>query len=300
MSPPDPTYTLKNMHPNSSMPTLLPSATIYLGGLLCLAFDKETNNLCTVGANSAGGHNWQLRVREHGTTIPVLTLDKTSIPPGTSITIKVTGGTTGPGGTNGALVYTGPDVTVPSGGDRYNLLESWVDMEGIRGHKKPVAHDAGKLSPRFYIEDGLFCAFRLSTGQWMLEDTQTPTTNKVLLGKVALAIAADIFLQPSGSIEIIYVGGPFKCHQNKRYDIYITNNCERLCDLSSIDFIDHYTAFKAAFPGTYSDAEKFNLVRTDTIDGTCNPIFPDGIGYGKLTDRAPCMSVTVGGTTTIN
>src|SRR6185295_17077910 len=261
--PPDPTYTLKNTHPNSSASAPLPSATIYLGGLLCLAFDKEKNNLCTVGANPVSGHNWQLRVRERGTNKNLLTRDQTSIPLDTTITIKVTGGTTDPAGTNGALVYTGPDVTVPAGGHRYKLLESWVDMEGIRGHKKPVAHDPGKLSPRFYIEDGLFCAYQLSSGQWMLEDSQTPTTNKVLLGKVALAIAADIFLEPSGSIQIIHGGGTFNCDKTKLYDIYITNNCKRPCDLSSIDFVDHYTAFAAAFPGTYSNAEKFNLVRAD-------------------------------------
>jgi hypothetical protein len=51
---------------------------------------------------------------------------------------------------------------------RFNLENSWVDLEGIRGHGATVQleNNPNTLFPRFYINDGLFCAYRRSSGNF--------------------------------------------------------------------------------------------------------------------------------------
>jgi len=84
-----PTYEKKGSHPGTS-----PSATIYLGGLLCLAFDGSSK--CTVGVNPADKHKWKLQICERGPNTNTREWHQDDHSAYKDIQIEVTGGTTGP------------------------------------------------------------------------------------------------------------------------------------------------------------------------------------------------------------
>ncbi|HSE17933.1 MAG TPA: hypothetical protein VLB46_12830 [Pyrinomonadaceae bacterium] len=269
-----------------------------MSGLLCLAFDDTKK--CTVGVNRADlSHKWKLRIRE-GMSERVWSQDSHSTY--REIQIKVTGGTTN-AGTNGALVYKGGEVTSIPGEKRFNLETSWIDLEGARGHGQSVKNDSNTLYPRFYFNDGLFCASRLSAGLFDLKNTKA-TPDIVPLDNVALEAAADIFLDGTkgSKIEVIFplpdktVTLPYST--TTRYEIYISNNCETSCRPDEIDFGLHYGAFTGAFSGgVLSSTDRFNLVPragSPLVPGLGEP------GVTGTTDRAPCMYIALGQTENFN
>jgi len=297
-----PTYEKKGSHPGTS-----PSATIYLGGLLCLAFDGSSK--CTVGVNPADKHKWKLQICERGPNPNTREWHQDDHGAYKDIQIEVTGGTTGPptgGGmtpTNATRVYIGGDISIltPTEG-RFNLENTWVDLEGERGHGTAVQidHDANKLRPRFHINDGLFCAFRRSSAKFQLENKNSVVK---LVDHVALAVATDIFLKDdsTSNIKIILPDETVLLDRTKKYKIYITNDCEKDCDPDKIDFPLHYGAFTDAFsgkPGKKHPNDRFELkYQAGETPGDPHPVL-SGCIKSPLTDRAPCMTITLGQTRT--
>lgn len=291
-------YKLKTSHPKQK-----PSATIYLGGLLCLCFDDVNN--CTVGVNKVDKHKWKLRLREWGATSDLRTWHQSTHSTYEQISIVVTDGTTSPTGTNGVYVYKGPDTgTLPgTTEERFDLESNWVDLEGDRGHGTSIKNDSKTLYPRLSIPDGLFCAYRLSKGLFNLENTKPSPELVKTLNKVALAVAADIYLNrtDAAGIKIILPDETYTLDKTKNYQIYFTNNCEdSTCDPNKIDFNLHYKAFSDAFSGAMGKlpkTDKCNLVYQQmSEEGDPDPIFFADKDLHPLTDRAPCMTVTLGQT----
>ncbi|HSE17932.1 MAG TPA: hypothetical protein VLB46_12825 [Pyrinomonadaceae bacterium] len=218
----------------------------------------------------------------------------------------MTGGTTKPPATssdppsNSALVYNGGDAAISTTEGRFNLENTWVDLEGDRGHGRVrILHDANKLRPRFYINDGLFCAYRRSSAKFQLED-KNGHLNKV--NKVALAVAADIYLNSSGKIEIFLPDETVRLDPSKKYKIFITNDCEKSCDPDEIDFFLHYGAFTDTFsgrPGKRPPDDRFDMnYQSGESKGDPNPVL-SGCDKTPLSDRAPCMTITLGQTRTL-
>ena len=288
------TYETKSTHPGT-----LPSATIYMSGLLCLGFDHA--NKCTVGVNSVGnGHKWKFEILEEtDNTILVCEQDNPDDP--SEIHIDVKGGTTG-----GAYVYNGTGtVSIPNSNEhRFNLESSWVDLEGHRGHNKPIENNRNTLWPRFYINEGLFCANKLSTGTFDLKD-RNPTPLIKPLGKVALGVVADIFLDtsdPLSKIEVKLSSNTVSLDKNKRYQIFITNDCGA-DGPDKIDFSLHYKAFSGAFDGSHGKMnadDQFQLVyHQASATANAESILAQVRGGDSYaTDRAPCMAVALGRTST--
>ena len=290
------TYQTKNTHPGT-----LPTATIYLDGLLCLSFDDA--NKCTIGVNNKVGkeHKWKFSILNLETRKPILERNQVNTLEAGEIDINVTGGTTG-----GAYVYNGGQVSIPIDKERrFNLENSWIDLEGPRGHNKPVENDTNTLWPRFNINEGLFCARKLSIGTFDLRDSNPKPLIKSL-GRIALQVVADIFLDPSNpksKIEIKLPDMRVSLDNKKNYQIFITNNCasKRLDD---IDFPLHYGAFSGAFNGNHGKmktADQFHLVYHDEKKGKPDSILAQIEDDGdSATDRAPCMAIALGQTRAFN
>ena len=280
------TYETKNTHPGT-----LPCATIYLGGLLCLSFDHA--NRCTVGVNNAvgNGHVWKFSVVEQTTNGCIPVLKQVNTPNLNEIHIDVKGGTT-----RGTYVYNGDPASITSTEKRFNLESSWIDLEGPRGHNQPIENNTSALWPRFYINDGLFCASKLSTQTFALKDSN-PRPHIKPLGNIALGIVADIFLEENrrSTIEVKLPDQTVSLDCRKRYEINITNDCENsYAGPVETDFHLHYNAFSHAFGsrGKMKTADQFHLVSQNG-----NGIAAQAIGYpDSATDRAPCMGIVLGQT----
>lgn len=289
------TYGTRNTYPE-----VLPNATIHLSGLLCLCFDGSTK--CTVGVNQVDGeHKWRFWVKEQGASEYVVDLKPDSNV--REIYINITGGFMG-----GSYVFTGEfDAPTDTSKHRFNLENSWIDLEGARGHNQPIANDPNTLWPRFYINDGLFCASRLSTESFALKDSKAPPLEKPL-GPVALEMVADIFLHPSASspkIEIkLSAEKTVPLDSSKRYEIVITNDCDSASE-SVGDFHLHYNSFSGVFDellGTMKAAEKFELIPDSrTRSRKSESILAQAGDYSdsleSVSNRAPCMGIALGQTT---
>ena len=291
------TYQTQNTHPGT-----LPSATIYMGGLLCLCFDNARS--CTVGVNNrvGNGHKWKFSIKEvdqrtrKPNPTPILACKQGDPGNWSEIHIDVKGDTR-----RGAHVYNGEPVSIPNINEqRFNLESSWVDLEGPRGHNCKVENDADTLWPRFYINNALFCASKLSTESFFLKDSKPAPLTKPL-GPIALAVVADIFLDTNSKIEVKLASGKILPLDNKkRYEIYIANDCDYApVAPDQTDFHLHYKAFFGAFngdPGKMKLEDRFHLV--------CNNASAKGnvvqAAYDSLTDRAPCMATVLGQTRAFN
>ena len=296
------TYKTKSAHPGG-----LPAATIFLDGLLCLSFDDA--NKCTIGVNNAAGngHKWKFSIVNLQNRKTILERSQVNTHDPREIDIEVTGGATG-----GTYVYNGPDnVSIPIAQEyRYNLENSWIDLEGRRGHNKPIANDTNTLWPRFNLNEGLFCARKLSTATFDLRDSNPKPLIKPL-GRIALQIVGDIFLDPNNSqskIEIKLPDMTVSLNNQNRYLIYITNNCasKRIDD---IDFPLHYLAFSGAFNGTHGKRgmktdDQFHLVyhKAPPPTGKTESIIAsiEDVPFDSATDRAPCMAIVLGQTRAFN
>ena len=295
------TYKTKGTHPGT-----LPSATIYMGGLLCLSFDQD--NKCTVAVNDLVGneHTWRFSIWSQETNVVSQQINNPiefkqgDFPKHSKIYIDVQGGTTG-----GAYVYNGiGSVSIPPNDEkRFNLEKYWIDLEGPRGHNRKIENDANTLWPRFYINNALFCASKLSTDLFVLSNT---TVTK-MLGPIALGVVADIFLDPSdpdSKIEVNLPGRKISLDNSKRHAIYITNDCGydfiKTPDFS--DFHLHYKAFSGTFNGKrgkLTTNDQFHLVANTYAKGETESILAQA-SYDPLTDKAPCMLTALGQTSAFN
>ena len=296
------TYKTKDTHPGT-----LPWATIYLDGLLCLGFDQAKR--CTVAVNNMTGkeHTWKFVIEE---------LDQKTGVPGKRIVdlkqgdtlsevhIDVTGGTT-----LGAYVFNGSSpVSIPAiKAQRFNLEGSWIDLESRRAHGKHIENDANTLWPRFYINDGLFCASKLSSQSFALMDSN-PTPHVRPLGPIALGAVADIFLDrsPDSKIEVRLSGRTVTLDRTKRHQIYISNGCgsDYVSDHARAsyepvhsDFHLHYQAFS----GAVKPEDRFHLVTESAKVTAASAVAQSGRGYtikAAQNDKAPCMLTALGQTST--
>ncbi len=279
------TYKTKDTHPGT-----VPTATIYLDGLLCFSFDDAKK--CTIGVNRAvgSGHKWNLSVVNLKNRKNILERNQENTGDLREVLIDVTGGAMG-----GAYVYNGRrQVSLPIDKERrFNLENSWIDLEGERGHNQHFENDAKTIWPRFTINEGLFCAGKLSKASYELRDNN-PTPLIKPLGKIALQIVADIFLDPRNprsKIEINLPDMKVSLNHRSKYQIFITNNCasKRVVD---IDFPLHYQAFSAAFNGKRGKMktnDQFHLVYNNGQDAAAS-------NFARASDRAPCMGAVFGQT----
>ena len=281
-------------------PRMLPAATIYLDGLLCLSFDQA--NKATIGVNNVrDGHEWKFSVVEQGTRSrrPVVDLKQERIGP-SEFHIDVTGGATG-----GGYVYN-PISTLNSEARRFNLESHWIDLEGPRGHDQPVKNDSQTLWPRFYINEGLFCASKLSTAKFDLRNSNALPLIKPL-GQIALEIVVDIFLDtsnPKSRIEIKLPGQTVSLNNAMKYQIFITNDCASTIG-DDIDFPLHYKAFSGVFGsrGTMKVDDQFQLVyHNKGLPMSMAAAIPTQTGEDEYyaTDKAPCMGIVLGQTRAFN
>ena len=281
------TYETKNTYPGT-----LPFATIHMNGLLCFSFDHA--NKCTVAVNNMVGneHKWKFLIVDPDSGESIVDLRQGNVRTPRELSkfyINVTGGTT-----QGTYVYTGNPVSIAAKDYRYNLESHWVDMEGPRGHNRPIENDANTLWPRFYINDGLFCTSQLSSGSFDLRDTNAQPLIKPL-GKVPVGIVADIFLDnPKSKIEIKLPERTVSLEHRrskKPFHIYISNDCRSHVAAGQTDFHLHYNAFSGALK---KPSDRFHLVahgKEPLPDSIAVPDGPD-----PYNDRAPCMGTALGQT----
>jgi hypothetical protein len=304
------TYRTKSTHPET-----LPTATIYMGGLLCLCFDQTDK--CTVAVNNmaGNGHKWKFSIVKQGSQKPIVELTQEIAPKLSEVHIDVTGGAI-----HGAYVYNGKRiVSIPTIKEqRFNLERSWIDLEGRKGHSQRVVNDNNTLWPRFYINDALFSTSKLSTASFALMDSNPNPLIKPL-GNIALDIVADIFLQkenPDSKIEVKLPDKTVSLEKGNRYHIYITNDCDS--DFASehasyvpvlSDFHLHYKAFTRAFDGSPTKmkaCDKFHLVceAESSVKVKTESAVPqtggDDLGPQPYSDKAPCMQAVLGQTSVFN
>ena len=280
----------------STYPGTLPSATIYMKGLLCLCFDHAKK--CTVAVNNMAGneHEWKFTVVDLDSHNHERIVDlKGDLYRLREVNIDVQGGAA-----RGTHVYNGSTVSIPINERRYNLEGYWVDLEGPRGHDRKVENDAKTLWPRFYINQGLFCASSLSTRSYDLRNTNSTPLIKPL-GLVACDIVADIFLDrnnPDSKIEITLPNRTVSLKNNKRYSIHITNDCFSHFTPGQTDFHLHYNAFYGAFKNAN---DQFHLVPHGSKVISTSSVMNKNIDEPDYhNDKAPCMGIALGRTSTFN
>jgi hypothetical protein len=280
---------------SSFYPQGVPSATIYLDGLLSFVFDGK--RLCTVAANNTSNQH-QLSVRVGKVQNGVCTPLNISFPQGfREMEIRVIN----PAQLDGVYAYTGQTITSSGDNQPRATLATAVDLEALHG--KALQKDASTLSPRFYIDNGIFAASYVTQTQFQVKrpgDTRTP-------GGIASVIAADIFLGPGGEIRLITSGAAVQAlgqTSGVRYEIAITNNC-RGCNFvfndpdrtRRNDFFLHYNAIRlpqaevsfelAPVPGSQDN-------RNPPPEGICLPSGPFDTTDERLVDSTPCAPVGYG------
>jgi hypothetical protein len=288
-----PAYETKNVYAGGNSGRK-PSATIYFDGLLCLCFDG--NKECTVGVNThKPSHvlNFGIWRKSDCRQIEI------AIPEGRQeIEINVINPVD-----DGVYVYD-PALGTPPIEHRDSYVEYCLDMEGPKVHGKPLEKNPDALWPRFRINNGLFCAYKTSLSQFRFERGGIRVRD---LGPIALALAADIFLSPGGSIEFLMDGSSILARpltDGDEYEIAITNLCTgRGCGadpadagiLPSIgnDFHLYYDAVVVP-PGEQLDLVNIAPAGSSgpTPLGRCISEGP----RGPFGEHTPCMSVTLGQT----
>lgn len=270
-------------------PTVEPTATIYIDGLLALCFNGQQR--CTVAVNKQPDHDLVFEIHKYDSSKPppgdctrIFELLPTDSYQRVEIQVKKLSMRT-----NEVKVYSGSPV-----GDRDDFANNCVDLEGKRGHSRRIKNKLSTLWPRFYIDDGLFYAYKLSTDEFSLKPgvSPPPPPDPVPLKKVALAIVADIFLKPGETIEIIVDGKTLKSlDSGSQYQIGITNVCSSSTTTS--DFNKHYQSLDVSVLHPAKEYTLDNLTGLGTIGRTqLGPC----IGGGPFSDRVPCMAVVFGQT----
>ena len=267
--------------------TAAPTASIYIDGLLALCFNG--NQRCTVAANMQSDHELVFEIHKYDSSIPAPgdCTEILNLPP-TYQRVELQVKKLSPR-KNEVKVYSGS--ALPD--DRDDLVKYCVDLEGARGHSVRIKNKPSTLWPRFYIDDGLFCAYKLSTDEFNLEpNVSPPPPNPIKLKQVALAIAADIFLEPGETIEIIVDGKTLmSLDSGSQYQIGITNVCSSSTTTS--DFNKHYQSLDVSVLDPATEYTLDNLTGLGTIGRTqLGPC----IGGGPFSDRVPCMAVVFGQT----
>ena len=295
-----PTYKTKAAYPN-----MTPSVTIYFDGLLCVCFDGET--LCTVGVNNQSPLHklnfgiWNASGCERLYPAPNPPAD--APPPPKEIWINVINPVPSESGVH---VYD-PAPGTPPVADRYSYVDYCLDLEGPKLHNSPVPKQFEHLWPRFYIDNGLVCAYKLSQCNFALK----MKNGQHEIGQIALGAVADIFLQPEGSIEFradgettpFFTLGPWR--DGDSYEIAITNSCVDCAHnpASTVkternDFYLHYLTVKVA------EDEQFELVAEPPYGsseavklGQCIKAIDDDDHH--ISPSAPCQWLGYGQTLTL-
>jgi len=268
-------------------PTVNPTASIYIDGLLALCF--KGSQKCTVAANKQSDHDLVFEIHTYDSTKPprkrcteIFRLPPTSSYKRLEIKVKKLSPRT-----NEVKVYTGPAVS----DDRDDFVKNCVDLEGARGHTKRIKNKVSTLWPRFYIDDGLFYAYKLSTDDFNLKPDVSPPP-PIPLNKVALAIAADIFLHSGDTIEIIVDGKTvMSLASGSQYQIGITNVCSS--STAASDFNKHYQVLDVS---VLDPAKEYTLENTTGLGTIGRTQLGPCIGGGVFSDRVPCMAVVFGQT----
>jgi hypothetical protein len=285
-------------------PTVTPSATIFLDGLLSLAFDGK--RLCTLGSNNQAPpgqeHTLSVEVWQNPRPNPCAPISP-NLPNGfREVEIRVNN----PDRSilDGVYVYNGPKKSPSPGGngDRSSFVDSVLDLEGPKFHRGPLQKNSSALRPRFYIDNGIFAASYVTQTKFQAVRHGSATD----LDSIGSAIAADIYPDAGGSIDFIADGTrvlSLSALSLGPYEIVITNNCSRQDKCGYIfdhprpdlrnDFYIHYRAIRLPVTEQFELRPKPNSLPNPTPAplGTCHgaPVFTD-----PLVDSTPCAPVAYG------
>ena len=255
----EPTYKTR-----ADFPSGTPTATIYFNGLLCVFFDGEKE--CTVAVNKAPLHALQFGIWKKGTCEKITVDLKQEINEINEMRIDVIN-----------PVKSGVHVYAPESGstagadqDRYSYVKYCLDLEGPKFHNSPVEKKTEMMWPRFYINNGLFSAYRLSESRFALKKGNGQNE----IGVIGLALAADIFLNEGGSINFLADGATdpvvsLPLMSDDSYEIAITNSCStHVYDPVSNDRTrrnDFYLHYRVV---DVKPEEQFELVNIDVRGST--------------------------------
>ena len=285
-----PTYKTKRdypKHPDGS--PITPTATIYLNGLLCVCFDGSEE--CTVAVNQA-----ELHIPRFGIWNK---LDCGEIPLKLKAQIQDMRITVSDPVESGVYVYNPPAGVTP-GHERYGYVQYSLDMEGPDLHNKAITHRPEKLTPRFRINNGLFCAYKLSQSRFALRQGNS----NLIKGHIGLGLAADLFVKEGGSIQFFVNGATtpdlsLPCSSGAAYEIAITNSCTAdVYDATSTDPMkrnDFYLYYQVVDVGTEAQFELVNIEPHGTKDRT---VLGDCVDKGQnpVSDPSPCQHLGFGRT----
>jgi hypothetical protein len=278
-----------------------PLLTIYFHGLLGLCFDGSRE--CTVGGNNGAlAHQVKVQIKEVDSCEDLSDRLPASFQ---KMEIEVRHPAT-----DGVWVYAPKTDPDPSDG-RYNYIEYGLDMEGSTMHNRHLKKKPEILSPRFYINNGLFYVHQITQSKFVVKPGKEGIPGK----EVGLVLAVDIFLNPDNDKAQI----TFTCDgastssltlpdkEGKRYEMAITNSCGRmgsseepagLTSFRTTDFQMNYWAIDAA---DVDPGDRFDLLLTEVSSvtdgiklGICKM---EGIVFG---DPAPCLPVTFGQSTNLD
>lgn len=280
-----------------------PAATIFLNGLLCLCFNGKTQS--TVAVNKRSSHRFAFEIYKKKE--PKCELVK-KFENFQKIEIAVQNSVSS---MDGVYVYNGPDFLpppLPTWDTRKSYVDYCIDLEKAYGTSLPEK-STKPLGPRVFIDNGLFCAYKVSESTFELEGSPVPL-GRAGSGNIALGVAVDIFMKDPGSITFTVDGSapPFKLDWTSpdEYEIGITNACDG-CTFTPKhptdkrarnDFWMHYESLKLP-----TGKGEFNLrcitelgSAAATILGQCINTQTAG---SPFSDPAPCMPILLGQSTSI-
>jgi hypothetical protein len=278
------------------------AATIYLHGLLSLCFDGEQE--CTVGVNKQPSHTPKLGIwdKKNCETVYELSPDGSEV-----IKIEILDSSGAP--KNGVYVYAPelappPPPTPPT--DRFSYVKYSLDLESEKFHAARLEKVDSVLLPRFIINNGFFCAYKPTVSKFALLHNGVERH----IGNIALAITADLFLDPNDVIRV--VNGPTTLWKQvwktgMEFEIAITNACtdSTSCVFNPSSKIpeernDFYLHYKAT---TVDASDQFQLVN-EMPGGSPDPIRlgvciaaqqgSNGGYYQPFSDPAPCAPIGFG------
>lgn len=291
-----PTYQTKSEYPRGT-----PSATIYFDGLSCFCFDGSSR--CVVGINNTDPSHtlrfavWKCPRPDHnGDNKATCHEIHLSLPEHyREVEIRVNKPVE-----SGVYVYAPPPGS-PGINDRYSYVEYYPDLEGPKFHDKGLTKIASALWPRFYINNGLFSAYKLTKSRFALKRGNSQQE----IGSLALALAADIFLSATGWIEFIVDGrrlGNCVLRYPNQYEIAITNSgagCRYNLAPEGVrnDFQLHYQALSVP------TNERIEIVTTQNSGnwgpaklGSCVDRGHTNADATERCDPTPCMGTGCGRT----
>lgn len=304
------TYVIADTYPSADPRDR--TATIYFNGLLCLCF--AGNNKCSIAMNHvSSSHTPRFGIWQRDSCKSIYELNPQH---DQRIAIEVVDAVTETTPRESVYVYGPTPTSPPPPADRHSYVRYCLDLEGENFHDAEVGKDPSVLGPRFYINNGFFCTYKPTVSEF--ERRRDIDMNVRDLHSVAVAITADIFLNPGEEILIKDVSKSPSTILKRlvwtsgvQWDIALTNACtgstgctfnpDSTIPGERSDFSLHYKAT------TVLNDNQFGLFKKPgpsggAIDlGLCIPPEKEGEKgyYEPFSDPAPCAPMGFGRTSNL-